>query len=171
MLQQDKITRIEDLLVEYHDIFARHRFDFGMNDESKVKSTPKYDSPAYSQILPTLFTLKEDILVELALLHRYGIITKLPFSKYASPIFVQKKSNGKLRPLVNLRKINKMISDDFINNNNFVSTLTDAAQHMAGHFFANWTVRKPTTIRKRPINGPSKCLLSTLLAEPSPIAD
>ena len=30
---QDQITRIEDLLVELHDIFARHRFDIGMNEE------------------------------------------------------------------------------------------------------------------------------------------
>ena len=44
--------------------------------------------------------------VELALMHRYGIITTLSFSKYASPIFAQRKPNGKLRPLVDLRKIN-----------------------------------------------------------------
>ena len=71
-------------------------------------------------------------MVELALLHKYGIITTLPFSKYASPIFAQKKPNGKLRLLVDLRKINNLISDDYIKNNHPVSTLTDAAQHMAG---------------------------------------
>ena len=118
--------------VEFHDIFARHRFDIGMNEEFTVKLTPKDDSPAYSQSLPTPINLKEDILVELALLHKYGIITTLPFSKYASPIFAQKKPNGKLRLLVDLRKINNLISDDYINNNHPVSTLTDAAQHMAG---------------------------------------
>ena len=103
-----------------------------MNEDFKVKLTPKDDSPTYSQSLPTPINLKEDILVELALLHRYGIITTLPFSKYASPIFAQKKPNGKLRLLVDLRKINNHISDDYINNNHPVSTLTDAAQHMAG---------------------------------------
>ena len=97
MLQPTEIARIEDLLVEFHDIFARLRFDIGMNEDFKVKLTPKDDSPAYSQSLPTPINLKEDILVELALLHRYGIITTLPFSKYASPIFAQKKPNGKLR--------------------------------------------------------------------------
>ena len=132
MLQQHEIKKIESLLVEYHDIFARHRFDIGMNEEFTVKLTPKDDSPAYSQSLPTPVNLKEDILVELALLHKYGIITTLPFSKYASPIFAQKKPNGKLRLLVDLRKINNLISDDYINNNHPVSTLTDAAQHMAG---------------------------------------
>ena len=132
MLQPAEIARIEYLLVEFHDIFARHRFDIGMNEDFKVKLTPKDDSQAYSQSLPTPINLKEDILVELALLHRYGIITTLPFSKYASPIFAQKKPNGKLRLLVDLRKINNLISDDYINNNHPVSTLTDAAQHMAG---------------------------------------
>ena len=86
-LNPAEIAQIEELLVEFHDIFARHRFDIGMNEDFKVTLTPKDDSPAYSQNLPTPINLKEDILVELALLHRYGIITTLPFSKYASPIF------------------------------------------------------------------------------------
>ena len=101
MLHQDELTRIIDLLVEYHDIFAGHRFDNGMNDEFKVKLTPKDDSPAYSQSPPTSINLKEDIFVELAILHRYGIIRTLPLSKYAGPIFDQKKINDKLRLLVN----------------------------------------------------------------------
>ena len=69
MLQPAGIARIEDLLVEFHDIFAKHRFDIGMNEDFKVKLTPKDDSSAYSQSLPTPINLKEDILVELALLH------------------------------------------------------------------------------------------------------
>ena len=73
--------------------------------------------------------LKEDILFELAMLHNYVINTVLPFSKYASPIFAKKTSNGKLRLLVDLRKINNLISDDYINNNHPVCSLTDAAQH------------------------------------------
>ena len=123
---------IEDILVQYHDIFARHRFDIGTNREFKVKLTPNDDRPAYSQSLPTPINLKDDITVELALLHRYGIITTLPFSKYASPIFAQRKPNGRLRLLVDLRKINNLITQDYVNNNHPVSTLSDAAQHMAG---------------------------------------
>ena len=76
--------------------------------------------------------LKEDLIVELALMHKYGIITVLPFYKYASPIFAQRKPNGKLRLLVDLRKINSLIADDYTNNNHTVSTLSDAAQHLAG---------------------------------------
>ena len=100
-----------------------------------MKLTPKDESPAYSQSLPAPINLKEDILVELAMLHKYRIITTLPFSKYASPIFAQKIPNGNLRLLVDLRKINNLVSDDYVNNNHPVSTLVDAAQHMSGKKF------------------------------------
>ena len=68
-----------------------------MNDDFKVKLTPEDDSPAYSQGLPTHIILKEIMLYELALLHRYGIITTLTFSKYASPIFDQKKTQRQIK--------------------------------------------------------------------------
>ena len=86
---------IVDILVDYHDIFARHRRDSGMNTEFKVKITPKDDKAVYRQTLPMPIHLKEDLIVGLALLHRYGIITVLPFSKYASPIFALRKPNWK----------------------------------------------------------------------------
>ena len=123
---------VEDILVEYYDIFARHRMDIGTNTEFKVRLTPKDDKAVYSQSLPMPIHLKEDLFVELALMHKYGIITVLPFSKYASPIFAQRKPNGKLRLFVDLRKINTLIADDYTNNNHPVSTLSDAAQHLAG---------------------------------------
>ena len=131
-LQPDAKQAVENLLVEFHDIFARHRFDIGINTEFKVQLTPLDNRPAYSQRLPAPINLKDNILVELALLHKHGIITTLPFSKYASPIIAQRKPNGKLRFLVNLRKINTLIADDYINNNHPVNILTDAALHMAG---------------------------------------
>ena len=65
-------------------------------------------------------------------MHKYGIITVLPFFKYASPLFAQSKPNGKLRLLVGLRKINRLIVDEYTNNKHPVSTLSDAAQHLAG---------------------------------------
>ena len=101
-----------------------------MNTEFKVKLTPKDDKAVYRQSLPMPIHLKEDLIVELALMHRYGIITVLPFSKYASPIFAKRKLNGKLRLLVDLRKIKSLIADDYTNNNHPVSTLSDAAQHL-----------------------------------------
>ena len=131
-LSPEERQQIEEILNEFHDIFARHRFDIGTNREFKVKLTPNDDRPAYSQNLPTPINLKDDITVELALLHKNGIITTLPFSKNASPIFAQRKPNRRLRLPVDLRKINNLITEDYINNNHPVSTLSDAAQHMAG---------------------------------------
>ena len=93
-LQPDAKQAVEHLFVESHDIFARHRFDIGINTEFKVQLTPLDSKPAYSQSLPAPINLKDDILVELALLHKYGIITTLPFSKNASPISVQRKPDG-----------------------------------------------------------------------------
>ena len=123
---------IEVILVDYHDNFARHRMEIGINTEFKVKLIPKDDKAVYSQSLPMPIHLKEDLIVELALMHKYGIITVLPFSKHASPIFAQRKPNGKLGLLVDLRKINSLIADDYTNYNHPVSTLSDAAQHLAG---------------------------------------
>ena len=110
LLTETEKQAVEDILVEYHDIFARHRMDIGMNTEFKVRLTPKDDKAVYSQNLPMPIHLKEDLIVELALMHKYGIITVLPFSKYASPIFAQRKPNGKLRLLVDLRKINTLVA-------------------------------------------------------------
>ena len=76
--------------------------------------------------------LKENLTIELTLMHKYGIITVLPFSKYASPIFAQRKPKGNLRLLVDLRKINTLIADENTNNNHPVSTLSEAAHHLAG---------------------------------------
>ena len=132
LLTENEKQAVEDILVEYHDIFARHRMDIGINTEFKVKLTTKDDKAVYSQSLPMPIHLKEDLIVELALMHKYGFITVLLFSKYASPIIAQRKHNGKLRLLVDLSKINTLIADDYTNKNHPVSTLSDAAQHVAG---------------------------------------
>ena len=113
LLTENDKQAVEDILVEYHDISDRHRKDIGMNAEFKVKLTPNDDIPVYNHSLPMPFYLKEDLIVELALMHKYGIITMLPFSKYASAIFAQRKPNGKLRLIVDLRKVNTLIADDY----------------------------------------------------------
>ena len=77
-----------------------------MTDKHKAKAS-----------LPTSINLKDGITVELALLHKYGIITTLTFSNYASPFPAQRKPNGRLRLLVDLCQINNLISEDYVNNN------------------------------------------------------
>ena len=132
LLTETEKQALDDILVDYLDIFARHRMDIGTNTEFKMKTTPKDDEAVYSQSLPMPIHLKKDLIVDLALTHKYGIITVLPFSKYASPIFAQRKPNWKLRLLVDLWKINRLIAEDYTYNNHPVSTLSDAAEHLAG---------------------------------------
>ena len=55
-----------------------------MNLELTVKLPPKDERAVYSQRLPLPIQLKEDVIAELALLHKYGSITVLPFPKNAS---------------------------------------------------------------------------------------
>ena len=145
LLSPSQQAQVEALLVQYNSIFARHRLDIGMNTDFKVKLTPQHNEPVYSQSLPTPTNLKDDLLVELALMQEYGIITTLPYSKYSSPIFAQRKPNGKLRILVDLRRINHLIKNDYGEHNHPVTTVSDAAQHMAGKkIFANLIVPRPT---------------------------
>ena len=103
-----------------------------MNTEFKVKITLKNDGAVYSRSLPRPIHLKEDLIVESTLMHNYGIITVLRFSKYASPILAHGKLNVKQWPLVDLRKINSLIADHSTNNNHPVITLSGVAHLLAG---------------------------------------
>ena len=80
LLTKTEKQAIEDILVDYHDVFARNRMDIGMNTEFKVKLTPKDDKAVYSESLPMPIYLNEDVITELALMQKHGIITVLPFS-------------------------------------------------------------------------------------------
>ena len=62
-LQPEAKQAVDNLLVEFHDFFARHRFDMGINTEFKLQLTPSDNRPAYSQSLPAPVNLKDDILV------------------------------------------------------------------------------------------------------------
>ena len=103
-----------------------------MNTGFRVKLTPGDHKALYSQSLPMSVHPTEDLIVELFLMQNWGIITAQPSFKSASPKLTQKKLNGKLRLLVDLRKSNSLIADEYINNSHPVSTLSDTAQHLAG---------------------------------------
>ena len=88
-----------------------------MNTEFKVKLTTKNDKAVYNHnpLLPS--HLKEDLIVDLALIHTFRIITE---------------EGQNLHLLVDLRNVNSLIADDYTNNNHPLSTLSDKAQHLAG---------------------------------------
>ena len=121
---------VETELVQFHDNFARHRFDIGINTKVKVQLTRLDNKPACPLIAKVIQHRRHPRgdCANTQVLH-YQNIT---FSKIASSVLAQKKHNGKLCPLFNLRKLNTLKMDGYITNNHRVSTLNDAPQHMAG---------------------------------------
>ena len=86
------------------------------------------------------------------------------FSKYASPIFAQRKPNGKLRLFVDLWKINSLM--------NILKTIIQLAPCQTqrntwqwSHYSANQTAPRPITVCRWRTNGQCKCLPSVLSAE------
>ena len=53
ILDERERQQIENLLVKYHNVFARHRIDIGIKTDFKIKLTPKHDEPVYAQSWPT----------------------------------------------------------------------------------------------------------------------
>ena len=136
-LNQKQIEECEHLLIEYCDIFAKHRqifakFDVGYNTELKIKLTPEHDLPVYVQGPPTPIHLRDELHIELALMHYYGLITTLSQSKYSSPLFAHRKESGKLRILIDLRRVNHLLKNDYHSTNFPISNMADATSHFAG---------------------------------------
>ena len=50
-----------ELLVEFSDIIAKHRFDVGYNSEITMKLTPEHDQLVYTQSPPTPLHLREEL--------------------------------------------------------------------------------------------------------------
>ena len=91
-LNDEQKAVVCELLVEFSDIFAKHRFDVGYNTDLKIKLTPERSIPIFEQGPPTPVHLRN----ELALMHYYGLITTLSQSRYSSPLFAQRKNSGRL---------------------------------------------------------------------------
>ena len=94
-----------------------------------INLIPENDKPVYTQGPPTPFHLRDEILVELALLQYWGVITTLQYSKDSTPIFAVRKPSGKLRLLVDLRRINYLIRHDYDNHNIPIATLAEGYTH------------------------------------------
>ena len=86
----------------------------------------------YVQGPPAPIHLRDEILIELALLQNFNNITTLSHSKYSSPVFVHRKSSCKLRILIDLRRVNHLLRHNYLNSNFPISNMTDATNHFAG---------------------------------------
>ena len=113
-------------------MFAEHYFDLGYNTELKIKLSPQHPLPVYVQGPPAPIHLRDEVLIELALLQHFNIITTLSHSKYSSPIIVHRRSSDKLRILIDLRRVNHLLRHEYLNSNFPISNMTDATNHFAG---------------------------------------
>ena len=86
---------------------------------------------------PTAIHLRDNFLVELALMQYDNIITTLSISRYPCPIFAQRKLNGRLRLLLDLRRVNHLLRQDFRDSNVPISNMSDATNHFARKSFLN----------------------------------
>ena len=132
ILSETERKQVEQLFVENFDVLAKHSFDVGYKSELQIKSTPSHELPVYLQSLHTRDELRDELLTELALMHYLGLITTLSNSKYGSPIFAQRKESGKLRILIDLRRISHLLQNDYLNSKFPISNMQDAVNHFAG---------------------------------------
>ena len=96
----------------------------------------------------------------------------LLFSKYASPKVTQWKPSGKPSLLVDLREINSLIPADYNNNKHPVSTISDAAQQLAGKsLFCKLNFSQAYSCLQMADHRSVRCLHSILLAEILPTID
>ena len=56
--------------------------------------TPKRSIPIYEQGPKAPIYLRNELQVELELIHYYGLITNLSQSRFSSPLFAQRKNSG-----------------------------------------------------------------------------
>ena len=89
----------------------------------------------YTQGPPSPTHLREDLIVEFALMQCYGVITTLPYSKYSSPLIAQRKPSGARRLLIDVRRVNQLIRHDYDSHKFPMTTLADASAHLAGKNF------------------------------------
>jgi len=96
----------EQLLLDYIDIFAHSDYDLGFTDKVSHKITLKTDKPIYRKQFKIPLAHQEVIENYVKDMLQANII-EVARSRYNSPIFCVTKKNGKLRPVVDLRAINK----------------------------------------------------------------
>ena len=69
--------QLEKFVVEYLDVFAKHRFDEVNNTELKIKLTTEHAHPVYVQGPPAPIHLRNGMLIELTLFEYFNIIITL----------------------------------------------------------------------------------------------
>ena len=114
-------------------MFSKYRFNIGYSTELKIKLTPEHPFLVCVQGPPAPIQLCDEILIELALLHYFNIITLLSHSKYSITTFFDRNLSGELRILNDLRRVNYLLPHGFLNSNFPISNMTDVTNYFAGN--------------------------------------
>ena len=61
VLKADHKRQLEEYMVEYHNVFVKHRFDVGCNTELNIKTTPEHPLTRYVQGAPAPIHLRHEI--------------------------------------------------------------------------------------------------------------
>ena len=112
MLKHEQKSEVGMFMAELCDIFAKRRFDVGYNTELKIMLTSEHNLPVYVQSSLTPIHLLDELLVKLALMHYYHLIT-LSHSKYSRPVFEKRKLSGSVRIFIDLRRTNHLLRNDY----------------------------------------------------------
>ena len=80
---------------------------------------------------PPQFTCDKKLWLN-ALMQDCGLVTLLPNSKHSNPMFAQRKLSWELGKLIDLRRVNHLLRNDYSDNNFPISNKTDVVHHFAG---------------------------------------
>ena len=86
----------------------------------------------YVQGPPTPIPLRDELHIELSSMHYYGLISTLLQLNHSSTMFAHRKELGKLRFLIDIRRVNRLLKNDYFNTKVPVSNMTDATIYFAG---------------------------------------
>ena len=89
-----------------------------------MKLTPAHDLPVYAKNLPLLIHLMDGVLVEIALMQSYGLVTLSSNFQFGSSTVEQRKPSGNRRRLIDLRRVNHLLRSDYRNNTFPISNMT-----------------------------------------------
>ena len=98
----------------------------------KVNLTPETDKPMYTQGQPIPINYRFEVLLEMASLQYWGVITTLTYQKNSIPSFAVPTPIGKLRILVDLRRINHLMRNDYDNHTFPLATMAYVNTHITG---------------------------------------
>ena len=172
LLTQTDKHAVEIILVEYPDIFARHRMDIGKNTEFTVRLTPKDDKALSNQNLAVPIHLKKTYLLNWPLCTNMGLSrsylsqnTQVPFLRSENPMgnYVSLWISENSTPWLQMILIT-------------ITTQSALCQTQHNTWQGNLSSAKLIALRLTIVciwrtNGQRKCLLSILPAEPSPTRD